>query len=659
MRMIEVLKDMAFGAGTAGLKVAGSMAFPGAWPLIEAALEPVLDRLKDRFKTADPLDAANAQAAWAELLADGSLGALFEERLEAAAAPLRASHQQLEEGQRRLLQILDGNAEILEVICKDLERMQSSGVRIAEPSLEAIRSAVGQELAESIRSLEQRLSQFPAEHADAERRQQIRSRFRDQLARAQARAVELLGAGDFDRAADELRSGIESLSLLIEEAPEDVDLRVNLGYYYKTIAATFASVGSDKVPASIDRDQVVDEFNERAMTIFYFVAHGIEPHRKTVGDQTHAVNGIGNIHYARREYRLAIDNYVQATQIDPYNYNAWHDLFLAHYSLALQGRVDFPAMQHALERTRETGQGQPGLGARRLQELDRLLETFDPDRITDRLVEEALRLFPTLNEVAENPLPDTRSDDDDDDLTRALRALRRGAPERAREALTSVVEDFDQGRSADARRAASALCHLGSLLAPTDAEAAHRHYLRATELAPEWADAWHDLGSILTHIKRQSDAASAFLRSAIQARAHGNQPLQLFALENMATALCAEPGSAALAIRVFRGLLYAYHSTAERESLLRVYWKLVELDSAFGNFAEAENYARTAMDLAEGRPSVQVQFVWILAALAEHRQERERALALYRRALLLFEETGPEDRVERAAEKVRELEAGS
>jgi hypothetical protein len=50
------------------------------------------------------------------------------------------------------------------------------------------------------------------------------------------------------------------------------------------------------------------------------------------------------------------------------------------------------------------------------------------------------------------------------------------------------------------------------------------------------------------------------------------------------------------------------------------------------------------------------KFAWMLAQLAERSKERAEALARYERAQLLFEETGPEELIERAATKVKELQ---
>lgn len=660
MRVAEILKNMAFGGGTAGLKIMGSFVFPGAWPIIEGALDPVIDRLKARLGVDDPFDDEHAHEAWSHLLTDDTLVARFEETLQLAVAPLRTSHEQLEEGQRRLLQILDGNAGILAVIQQDLDRMRTSGVTVAQPSVDAIRTAVGDEFAERVRGLEQRLDQLIIGRSDAEaaRQERMRSRFRDQLARTQARAVELLNGREFDRAADELRSGIESLKFLIEEAPAHVDLHVNLAYYYKTIAATFASLDKGSVPASINQSEVVDEFNERAMTIFYLVAYGLPLDRKSARDHVHAVNGIGNIHYARGQYESAIEHCELAASIDPHYCYAWHDLFVAHYSLALRGHVNFPAMSRALKRIWETGQGQPGLGAKRLRELEHMLSTFDPDVIAERLIEEALRPLRSLREIAARPLPEPPEIIEDEVLSRALRTVRRGALQQAQEMLTALVDDFDHGRSHDARRAAVALCHLGSILAQTDTDRAYQHYARAVELAPAWADAWHDLGAILTQLDRSAEAACAFLRSAIQARANRNRTLLLFALENTASALAASPpdaGTTAVGIRMLRGLLYAYRSSENRDGLLRVYEKLAQLDIAMHNLDEAEHFAEIALELSEDNPVERAKFAWMLALLAEVRGRRAEALTRYQRVLLLLEETGPEELIQQAAAKIAEL----
>ena len=660
MRVVEILKSMAFGAGTAGLKVVGSLAFPGAWPIIEEALEPVIDLLKTRLGVDDPLDEKSAHAAWSQLLTDGTLIKVFDDQLQRAVASLRASHDQLEEGQRRLLQILDGNnADVLKVIQEDLDRMRTAGVTVAKPSVEAIRTAVGEEFAERIRGLEQRLDQFVVarKNPEAERDQLIRRRFRDQLARTQARAVELLNQREFDRAADELRSGLESLQLLIEGAPDNVDLRVNLAYYFKTIAATFAGIDKDGVPASIDQAKIAEEFNEQAMTIFYFVAYGLSLEKKTVRDQAHAVNGVGNIHYARGQHRLAIENYDLATRLDPHYCYAWHDLFAAYYALADQGNVNFPAMRHSLDRTWETGQGQPGLGAKRLEQLEQMIARFDPDAIAGVLIEEGLMALNVLRQVAEHPLADVSEPAEDAEIDRALRARRRGATQQAREMLSAVVEDFDRGRSQDARRAAVALCHLGSIEATTDAQVAYQHYARAVDLAPAWADAWWDLGVILTHLGRSSEAAPAFLRSAIQARVGGNRALLLATLEYTAMALSSEVATRAVAIRMLRGLLYAYHSTNDNKALLGVYWKLAELDVLTYNAAEAAHFANVALRLAEKLDdrAEQARFTLMLARLAEQCEDRAEAQTRYKRALLLLEETGPEELIQQAAAKVEEL----
>lgn len=658
--ILAVLKEMAFGAGVSGLKVVGSLAFPGAWPIVEGALEPVIDRLKEKLKAADPLDSEHAQAAWAELEKDGALAALFEERLRAEIAPIRASQDELTEGQRRLVQLLDGNSSILGVIKDDLDQMRRHGVTIAQPSIEAITSAVGREFAERVRSLELRLEQVVVRRdgADSRRQEEIRQRFRDQLARTQVRAVELLNGDEFDRAAEELRAGLNSLELLIEEAPDNIDLRVNLGYYYKTIAATFAAVDTAHLPASINCAKVVDEFNERAMTIFYFVVHGIPLDRKTARDHAHALNGMGNIHFARNDYHSALANHDLATRIDPYYCYAWHDKFVVHHALAGSGAVDFAAMRHALDKTWETGQGQPGLGRKSLLNLERKIATYDPAAIVDRLIEEGTRQFKDLAEVARTPgIRAARAPCEDEELQSAIRAVKRGAVDVARPALERIIRDHEDGSAPDPPRAAVAKRWLGAIVARSDPAAARELYAEAVALDPADADAWHDLGSIETHLGQMHDAARHLLRAAIRARAQGNLTLAGQAVEHAADALFQAPGGVMRAEHLGRGLLYFYAATRNEEGLLRVYQKLIATRMRCKDLPQAKHFVRCALDLARKRGDQLAEANLLLnaASISIYENDRNGAIGQILDARRILEETGPESLLEQVDQQLKAL----
>jgi tetratricopeptide (TPR) repeat protein len=659
--VFAVLKEMAFGAGVSGLKVIGSLAFPGAWPIIEGALDPVLDRLKEKLETADPLDAEHAEAAWSELQKDGALAAIFEARLRTEIEPLRASQEELSEGQRRLVQLLDGNASVLGVIKDDLDRMRTHGVTVGNPSIEAIQAAVGREFAERMRILELRLEQVVVRRdgADAQRQEAIRKRFRDQLARTQVRAVELLNGDEFDRAADELRAGLSSLELLIEEAPDNIDLRVNLGYYYKTIAATFASVEEAHLPASIDRAKVVDEFNERALSVFYFVVHGIPLDRKTARDHAHALNGMGNIHFARSEYHSALEDHDLASRIDSYYCYAWHDKFVVHHALAGLGQVDFPAMRHALDKTWETGQGQPGLGRKALKRLEQMISTYDPAVIVDRLIEEGTRQFSELAKVAQarTARPDRAARPQDDEIKTAVRAAKRGAVEVARPALERIIRDHDDGVTTDPCRAAVAKRYLGSIVARSDLAAAHKLYAEAAALDPDDADAWHDLGSLETHLGYMQDAARDLLRAAIQARADGNLAFAGQALEHAADALLGDPKGIMRATHLARGLLYFYATTNNDQGLLRVYQKLIATSIAQKDIRQAEHFIKYALDLARkgGHQLDEANLLLSAATISVYKNDADAAIGQVRHAKRILEETGPESLLEQIDQQLEAL----
>ena len=138
------------------------------------------------------------------------------------------------------------------------------------------------------------------------------------------------------------------------------------------------------------------------MRIFYFIAYSIALKDKSVHHHVSALNGVGNIHYARGEFLKAIEHCEKATLIDPYYCYAWHDLFIAYYMLARYGEIRLESMRNALEKTRETGKGQPGLGSAHLKQLDQMFAEYDPAKIILELIQEGTRVpsFKDLSELA-------------------------------------------------------------------------------------------------------------------------------------------------------------------------------------------------------------------------------------------------------------------
>ena len=67
-----------------------------------------------------------------------------------------------------------------------------------------------------------------------------------QVARLQVRAVELVEAGAPDRVLDVLKQGLVLVAALLNEAPTDLSLRVQLGFLYKAMAQVFDAMGDSR-----------------------------------------------------------------------------------------------------------------------------------------------------------------------------------------------------------------------------------------------------------------------------------------------------------------------------------------------------------------------------------------------------------------------------
>lgn len=188
---------------------------------------------------------------------------------------------------------------------------------------------------------------------------------RRQVQRLQIRAVELIGEGRRDRAMDELQEGSALLMELLELAPDDVNLDLQLGYLYKTLAQAFEGK---------EHREEAERYLDLAAGVFQRIKDGASSSTLPATNLAEAINGLGNIYYARGQIDEAIRNYRVAVEIYPEYAYAWHDLLGAYDQKARQGALDLPAMEEALARTRATGQGQPGLGESDIAQLERLVD---------------------------------------------------------------------------------------------------------------------------------------------------------------------------------------------------------------------------------------------------------------------------------------------
>jgi tetratricopeptide (TPR) repeat protein len=217
-----------------------------------------------------------------------------------------------------------------------------------------------------------RLEQIPPEREEHELARMADAYHRDQLLEQQAhrlnvRAVELIREGKVDRAREELADGERLLLALVKDRPGDVSLDIQRGYFHKTMAQAYDAVGDNK---KADREL------EAARASLSRVAGATAASRLSLTDRvnlSNSLNLLANLYFQRGEPEKAAQLSQRAVDFLDDNVYAWHDLFLALDELAKRGKADLPAMRHALQKVKEKSQGQPGLDAGYIAQLEQVL----------------------------------------------------------------------------------------------------------------------------------------------------------------------------------------------------------------------------------------------------------------------------------------------
>jgi tetratricopeptide (TPR) repeat protein len=158
----------------------------------------------------------------------------------------------------------------------------------------------------------------------------------------QIQALEHIRTGNPNLAAQEMSKGEKLVEKLMKEYPEHTTLRIQTGYYYKTLAQVSNALG-----------------NIREMHRYLVVAEGLflqslkgtksKPERSIIN------NGLGNVYLLQKNWEEALRRFRSAVKSDPNNADAWHDLLQFHFARAKLGNVDLTGMREAIERVKEIG----------------------------------------------------------------------------------------------------------------------------------------------------------------------------------------------------------------------------------------------------------------------------------------------------------------
>lgn len=354
------------GAVDQGIDVAGSALLPGAWPIVRGALDPILDRLKSQLGGDEDITASHsrAQAAIEAFEKNAHLQEVFRSRLLEEIGVLVEGQKDINDDIQKLALIIEGNDQLLKELGEDIAditQILEEGVELSDASVEKLVAAITKRLqrTRSVRAMAWQEMDFVEE---------LISR---QVSRLQRRAVELVQEGALDRALDELQEGATLVSALINEAPTDLHLRLQLGFIYKA----FAQVYDRAIELFGDESFATqrDDFTQRAEKVFSYVRDDVSSDRKRALDVANAIQGLGNVRQQRKDFKGALEYYRLAASLEPAHIFAWHDMVVAYYEMARGGELDPAAMSEALTKAKELEAAHPTLGAQQIARLEAAL----------------------------------------------------------------------------------------------------------------------------------------------------------------------------------------------------------------------------------------------------------------------------------------------
>jgi tetratricopeptide (TPR) repeat protein len=474
----RLLVKASAGVGRLGLDVAGSTIFMGAWPLLKAAIEPVITLIEDELNERITDSAEAAERGAQALAGNEQLQALLRDGLLRQLAQVDETTRQTDANVQALMALVAGVEERLRDVdgrLVDLEALwtgvvDGEGVRLSEESVRRVADAVRGELVRDARVVELATAGAGGVPAPERPLWLPLSLVDRQVARINARAVELVQAAEPERALDELEDGSLLLGELLRQTPSSPRLRLLAGYLRKTAAQARQAAGDD-VRA---REEL-----ERAAELFQMVVE--EQGAQDGEDLAQAINGLGALLAERGRHGEALALHRQAAELAPDYIHAWHDVLAAHVNRMHAGQpVDVDEMQAALERIQDLGGGTvPGIGRGDIERLRAAVE-----RAT-RAAAAGLPPCPTADRVLELT---ERLDGDVQGAKRVDLLLERAARYQALGRVDAATADLDAVLAIDDRRARAWIARALIAIAQGRPEAAVADLDRAVALEPDDAN---------------------------------------------------------------------------------------------------------------------------------------------------------------------------
>lgn len=158
------------------------------------------------------------------------------------------------------------------------------------------------------------------------------------------------------------------IAALLHEAPTDVQLRLQLGFLYKTAAQASEAAGDD---------DLAQTYADRADRVFQLITQDVHRDYHSALETANLLVGLGNMDQQKGALESALGKYEMATTIYPEHVYAWHDIFSANSALAQKGQADVLLMRVALDKVKKLGRGQPGLSNAYIAQLEEALADLE------------------------------------------------------------------------------------------------------------------------------------------------------------------------------------------------------------------------------------------------------------------------------------------
>jgi tetratricopeptide (TPR) repeat protein len=223
----------------------------------------------------------------------------------------------------------------------------------------------------------------------------------------------------------------------------------------------------------------------------------------------------------------------------------------------------------------------------------------------------------------------------------ALQALEQGDTAKAQAVFAEVLKTKEaEGKLAN-KEAAAAARHLGALAYLHDTNGALAAYRKATELDPDNADGWNQLGHLLDRTGELAQAETAYRKVLSLGEAHQDKEEQAIALGNLGL-VHRTRGDLDKAEEMFSKALALDEALGRKEGMAAKYGNLGLVHRTRGDLDKAEEMHRKSLALEEalGRKEGMAADYVNLGSVAYTRGDLDKAEEMYSKALALHEALG-------------------